>query len=211
VINDVDSALRGLLVLCLDDDKAQVAFEAPTPVWAAGQDGPTVNLFLTDICEETEGQTGDWEDVRNSEGRVIGRQPPPRRYRLSYVLSVWADQAEDEHRLLGHILETLPERPAIPADLLPGRLRDQGMPVTLRLGEGGAATPATDLFTALGSAPRATCRLTVIVPILPPLETQLEKPAARFDLGVRKEPAHERPVPRQAKRWSDPRITEEAR
>lgn len=212
MIHDVDTALRRLLTASLEDEKAEVAFDAPTAAWAAGQDRPAVNLFLYDVREEAEGRTGDWTDVRDDDGRVVGRQPPARHYRLAYILSVWAGDAEEEHRILGRILETVPEREAIPPELLPHRVLEQGFPVTLRLGLPSDGPSATDLFSALGSPPRATCHLTVVVPIRPALDTQLEKPAARMDLGVKKEPPRPRPTApgRQVKRWSDSRIQEEA-
>ena len=76
---------------------AAVRFEPPTPDWSSTLKRPTVDLFLYDVIEDTDRRSADWEDHRGDDGRVIGRQPPVRYYRLSYLVSAWGKSTEDEH------------------------------------------------------------------------------------------------------------------
>jgi hypothetical protein len=214
VIDDVDTALRRILADALEDEKATVAFDAPTPGWAAMQEGQVLDVFLYDVREDLDARSGDWVDVRNEQGRVVGRQPPVRHYRLSYLVSAWADRPEDEHRMLGRVLGTVPDQQVMAAGTLDGRLGDQNLPVPLRVAVDQAPLGSVELWSAVGSPPRASCHLVVVVPVRPPLVTALEAPAARLDLGVRKEapgtiePAAAQGAPKR--RWPGSRVSEEA-
>ena len=189
MLDDVDRSLAALLGSRLEAEKVEVIFDAPTADWTGSGDRKrVVDLFLHDVREDLTARTADWDDVRGDDGRVLGRQSPPRRYLLSYLVSAWTGDPLEDHRLLGLVLETVLERESIPAELLQGRLRDQGLPVMLQVAVRDLPTPeAFDLWGALGAPLRSSLSLLVAAPLLPQLSTELAPPAERLDLGVRKQ------------------------
>jgi hypothetical protein len=193
VLNDVDQSLRSLIQAAVAEagdggEPPLVSFEPPTPEWADAQDGPVINLFLYDVREDLDGQTSDDVDVRGDDGKVIGRQRPPRKYQLSYLASAWCGDAEAEHTLLAAILATVPDEPGIPDEHLSGRLVDQGLPVRIKVGMPVTRANTWDLWSALGTSPRTAVDIMVTAPLVPELRTDLAPPAVKFELGVTKEP-----------------------
>jgi hypothetical protein len=191
VLNDVDRSLRSLIeaVVATADGPPAVSFAPPTPEWTEAQDGPVLNLFLYDVREDLDGQSSDEIDIRDHDGKVIGRLPPPRKYQLSYLASAWCDEdAEAEHELLGSLLATVPNEPGIPADHLTDRLAGQGLPVRIKVGVPVTGANTWDLWSALGTPPRTAIEIVVTAPLVPGLRTDLAPPAVKFELGVTKEP-----------------------
>jgi hypothetical protein len=198
VIHDVDDSLRSLVSACVaGNGKAPaISFEPPTPEWAKAQARPVIDLFLYDVKENLEGKPGDGVDVRDEEGRVIGRQPPLRRYELSYLVSAWASDTAEEHRLLGEVLARVPDAEGLPAEHRKGSLADEGMPVEVDVAL-STGVNTWDLWSALGTAPRTAIDIVVTAPYLPPLRTDLAPPAEKLDLGLARddEPPGRKPIP----------------
>jgi len=201
VLNDVDQSLRSLLQAAVPTNGGQplVSFQPPTPEWAAELTDPVINLFLYDVREDLGGQTSDDADVRDSGGRVVGRQPPTRKYQLSYLVSAWTKDPEEEHSMLGAILASVPDEAAIPPEHLRGRLVDQGLPVRIKVGVPLTGANTWDLWSALGTPPRTAIEIVVTAPLVPVLRTDLAPPAEQMELGVNKgTPGSIAPVPREA-------------
>jgi hypothetical protein len=189
VIADVDASLKKLLSGAIEDEKAVISFDAPTEEWANKLKAPVVNLFLYDIQEDLDGRKADWDDIRDERGRVIARQPPPRRYRLTYFVSAWASTAEEQHHLLSEILRTVPQREIVPYECLHGTLAEQEMPVVLQVGVPGqgAGASAPQMWDALGIPPRAAVELVVIAPLKPAADTDIAPAADTMSLGISRE------------------------
>jgi hypothetical protein len=123
--------------------------------------------------------------IRNDEGRVIARRPPPRRFRLSYLLTAWTQRPEDEHRLLAQLLTGFVRYDEIPLPFLQGGLAQQETPVLMFL----ALPPTqdrslTDIWTALGGEMKPSLDLVVVAPVDPgrayvPGPPVLEQPRVR--------------------------------
>ena len=190
MLNDVDESLRSLIQAAIPNDGGPplVSFDAPTAQWAAELSDPVINLFLYDIREDLQGQSSDEIDVRDGDGKLIGRLPPPRRYQLSYLASAWTKDAEAEHALLGAILATVPDEPGIPARHLAGRLAEQPLPVQIKVGMPLAGANTWDLWAALGTPPRSAVEIVVTAPLVPELRTDLAPPAVNLELGVSRKP-----------------------
>src|SRR2546425_12621778 len=110
MIHDVDESLRTLVRRdVLNGANIEVSFEAPTRDWSSRRNSPTLNLYLYDIHEDLQRREVQHEEIRGDNGRVIGRRPPPRRFKLSYLVTAWTQRPEDEH----------PLPPAVPSCLLP--------------------------------------------------------------------------------------------
>jgi hypothetical protein len=213
VLHDVDASVRSLLeaVVTRNGGRTRVVFDAPTPEWASTQTDPVLNLFLFDVREDRDGRGGDEVDVRDTQGKVVGRRPPTRKYKLSYLASAWAKDAEEEHRMLGSIVATVPDTAAIPEEHLHGELGEQGLAVTIEVGVPVSGAQTWDLWSALGTAPRTALEIVVTAPVLPALRTDLAPPAEKLDLGVSRDPrppaepeaepeAKPKPASRKAKR-----------
>src|SRR6476469_3835913 len=105
MIQDVDEALRTLIGReALNGSGVEIAFDAPTKDWVSRRNAPMVDMYLYDIREDTS-------------RRVTGHRLPPRRYRLSYLVTAWTNRPEDEHRLLSSMLACFVSHEYMPADV----------------------------------------------------------------------------------------------
>ena len=179
-----------------------VSFAAPEGSWAP--ETPTLNAFLSQVHEDLQARVAHWTDLRDDRNRVVGRQPPLRRYRACYVLTAWTAGAEAEHALLGAALGALARYDCVPAEYLSGSLAEAGQPVRLDIASPNEPEPAMDLWSALGIRPRTHLSLVLIVPLVPAVLGDLGTAPATIDLGIAgsppvspsQQPANGRPAKR---------------
>ena len=103
-------------------------------------------------------------DIRDEHGFVVDRRPPPRKFKLSYMVTAWTQRPEDEHRLLAALLACFVRYEVFPARVLSTTLVDQGYPVALSIAQpppdnrkvpdiwsslGGDLKPSLDLVVTL--------------------------------------------------------------
>ncbi len=201
MIAEVDDGLRSLVKReALNGSDVDLSFEAPTKEWAGRRNTPTVDFYLYDIREDLKWRAYGSVDVKDANGHTIGRQAPPKYFRLSYLVTAWTQRPEDEHRLLSAILLCLLKHPMIPPSDLSGAILDQGVPVRLSV-----ALPPPDertvseVWTALGGELKPSldvgCLMAVdvdgIKQTAPPV---LEIPRFRFDMGAGGASGPARPV-----------------
>jgi Pvc16 N-terminal domain len=166
MIQDVDESLRALVKRdALNGSKAEIAFDAPTKDWSSRRNTPTVDLYLYDIREDLEQREVMWEDVRDDSGAVSERRPPPRRFKLSYLVTAWTQRPEDEHRLLSALLACFLRNPTVPPDALSGSLTEARQPILLNI----ALPPPqdrsiSDVWSALGGELKPSLDLVVNAP-----------------------------------------------
>lgn len=177
MIPTVDQALCDLLRKRLPDGTA-VVLVAPTEPLAA------VSLTLLGVRDDARGRSAGWDDVRDADGTLLGRRPPTRRYELSYVVHAHAADAETEHELLGQALIAL---------------TDEDIGLDTRLGD--------CLPCERGFPPRAGFVLTVNAAYVPPVDTELAKPADEIHMALARTVRPLAP-PAGAKRWARKRIEE---
>jgi hypothetical protein len=167
MIADVDASLRSLLrATALRDTKVEIVFEAPTRAWAETLNADVVNAYLWDIREDVSRSRGDWEAVRDEQGRVTGRRPPLHHYRLRYLLTAWGKSPAAEHALLAKLLGAFADEAVIPEEHIAGDLATEGLPVFLSVAlpsDNGVAP--WDLWGALGVAPRLALDLVATAPL----------------------------------------------
>ncbi|MEA2633933.1 MAG: hypothetical protein QOH92_700 [Chloroflexota bacterium] len=190
MIQDVDESLRALVKRdALNGSKADVAFDAPTKEWSSRRNTPTVDLYLYDIREDLEQREVMWQDIRGDarDPRLITeRRPPPRRFKLSYLVTAWTQRPEDEHRLLSALLGCFLRHPTMPADALSGTLVESRQPITLNI----ALPPPqdrsiSDVWSALGGELKPSLDLVVNAPFdikvaMPAGPPVLEEPKFSF-------------------------------
>ena len=86
---------------------------------------PTINIYLYDVREDLDRREVEYEEIRDGDGKVrLAPAPPPRRFKLSYLVTVWTQRPEDEHRLLSTLLACFLSYDALPDDLLTGALAE---------------------------------------------------------------------------------------
>src|SRR6266851_597109 len=169
MIQDVDESLRALVKRdALNGSKADIAFDAPNKEWSSRRNAPTVDLYLYDIREDLEQREVMWEDVRGDSRDprfITERRPPPRRFKLSYLVTAWTQRPEDEHRLLSALLACFLRYPKMPGELITGPLGESGHGVYLNI----ALPPPqdrsiSDVWSALGGELKPSLDLVVNAP-----------------------------------------------
>jgi hypothetical protein len=168
MIQDVDETLLALVrAEALGGSAVEVAFDAPTREWVARRNGPTVDLYLYDIREDMARREVQWERVADAAGRVTERRPPPRRFKLSYMVTAWTQRPEDEHRLLSSLLGCFIRHERLaPADCA-GGLAEQPVPliITTALPLGSDRSIA-DVWSALGGELKPSIDVIVTAPFV---------------------------------------------
>jgi hypothetical protein len=83
----------------ISKSEIEISFDRPTRDWSGRLSRPTLNLFLFDIRERKD-LRDDVPVVSQNENGMAVRQTPPRRIDLTYLVTVWIKEIEDEHRIL---------------------------------------------------------------------------------------------------------------
>jgi hypothetical protein len=168
MIHDVDACLGALIKTEALAGEAEVVFDAPTTSWAARRAGPVIDVFLYDLREDTARRDAQTRPAKDHNGRIVGRRRGIRYFKLSYLVTAWTNRPEDEHRLLGQLLETLLCYDKIPENHLRGRLRDHNVLMTVALPPGPDRS-ISDLWSALGGEMKPSLDLVLGVPVEPAL------------------------------------------
>ncbi len=174
MIDDLDETLRQLLIreLPIKNREIDISFDQPKREWSAKLSRPTLNLFLYDLRENTRLRqtTQEWEVRRLANGTTEKRRRVTR-IDLHYIITAWATEAEDEHRLLGRTTMALLRSPQMPEDLLPDSLKEQPAPISLHVAQSDGLDKPTDLWNVLDNQmrPAITCIVTVSMDPYTPL------------------------------------------
>ncbi|MFI0485451.1 DUF4255 domain-containing protein [Actinomadura sp. 9N215] len=189
MLHEVDDALRTLLrTRALSGGDVQLVFDAPTREWAARRNIPTINVYLYDVREDMGRRELGPVRVHDEDGRVAGYRQPPRTYRLSYLVSAWTKQPEDEHRLLSAVLGCLLRHDTLPAEMLPadGLLATAGSAVPVTVGVPPAEPRSiTDLWSALGGELKPSLDVVVLAPFPVPPDLDAKPPVTEVEVKVR--------------------------
>jgi hypothetical protein len=167
MIHDVDESLRALVKRdVLSGNGVEIAFDAPTKDWVARRNAPVVDLYLYDIREDLSRRQTAWQAARDEQGRVTERRLPPRRFRLSYLVTAWTQRPEDEHRLLSAMLGCFARNEVMPPELLAGALAGASVPVIMTV----ALPPSedrsiADVWSAMGGELKPSLDLVVTAPL----------------------------------------------
>lgn len=205
MIHDVDASIRAMVRRdAVNGSDVEVAFDAPTREWAGKRSSPTVNVYLFDIREDMARRRVEPERVRDADGTVIGRRRPPRRFRLSYLITAWTQRPEDEHRLLSSVLGAFVAHDEFPRELLQGSLEGTPAPLYVTIGLPPPAERSIgELWSAMGGELKPSLELVLSAPfamdeLLPAGPPVTEDPRFTFedDEGLSESPAgRRRPFP----------------
>ncbi|GAA4332760.1 DUF4255 domain-containing protein [Streptomyces venetus] len=166
MIHEVDEVLKGLLSGgALAGSGIDVALDAPTRDWAARRNSPTINAYLYDIREDINRRQRGHVPVHDERDIVVKRRQPPRWFRLSYLVTAWTKQPQDEHRLLSAVLATLIPRELLPPSELPSSLAALGL--TIPVSVAGIQTESrslAEIWSALGGELKPSLDLVITAP-----------------------------------------------
>lgn len=167
MIHEVDASLRTLIQRDAANGDVEVDFDAPTRDWAAKRTSPTIDVYLYDIREDLNRRQSEPLPLFNDDGVVIGKQRPPRHYRLSYLVTAWTQRPEDEHRLLSAVLHAFLPHDSLPQEVLNGALAQAKANVYATIGRPPPEERSIgDIWSAMGGELKPSLDLVVTAPFV---------------------------------------------
>lgn len=139
MIADLDQTIEKLLTteFPIKNGEIDIAFDQPKREWSARLSRPTLNFFLFDIRENNVLRQHQWEKMAQLQGNGgpphIQQKRTPFRIDCHYIITSWAANAKDEHRLLSRCLLTLFRYPILPESCLTGDMKTQPFKIQARL------------------------------------------------------------------------------
>ncbi len=182
MIDELDEVLRQFLTreLPIKNGEVDIAFNQPKREWSARISRPTLNLFLYDLRENTKlrQHNPQFEIERTPKGVALQRRQPVR-MDLYYMVTAWATEPEDEHRLLARTLMALTRYGTIPSDLLPESFSDQPAAIPITVAQQETLEKPTDLWGVIDNEirPVVGCQFTIALNPYQPVETPLVRTA----------------------------------
>lgn len=167
MISDLDETIKKLILVKgeLDSSQIDIEFKAPDREWSASISKPTVNIYLYDMRENHQLRGTEWFINRNDDGTAT-RQKNPNRINVSYLITVWANDIADEHKLLWHVMSTLFRYPEMPEDVLCGELVEHICPIKTNTAQpDGLYNNPSDFWAALDNKIKASIYYVVTLPL----------------------------------------------
>lgn len=190
VLPDADRSLANWLRRLLPDGTG-IRFEAPDPQWATRLPEPRfIDVFLHSVRRDARGKESGWSDVRDEQGRVVGRRPAAQYYQLAYLATAWAradapaERVAAEHELLGLILDGCAHLGVLPDDCVAGTLAEADLKTVLECSPADSHVTAAPLWSGFGITPRACLDLVLVAPCRPPVLADIAPPAREIVLNA---------------------------
>jgi hypothetical protein len=163
MISDLDDTIKNLLVTkgAFKASQVDIKFEAPDREWSASISKPTINIYLYDIRENHQLRGTDWIITKDTNGNTTKKRNPSR-IDVSYLITVWSNDVDDEHRLLWNVMATLFRYPELPDDILTGDLVSHTYPLrTTTAQPDGLFSNPSDFWSALDNKIKASINYVV--------------------------------------------------
>ena len=167
MITDLDETIKQLLIKkgAIDPAEVDISFKTPDREWSASISKPTVNLYLYDIRENHELRGTEWRIEKDQNG-LATRKKNPSRVDLSYLITVWTNDIEDEHRLLWHTLLVLFRYAELPEEVLAGQLSGLQYPIKIATAQpDGLFNNPADFWAALDNELKPSFNYVVTLPL----------------------------------------------
>jgi hypothetical protein len=171
MIEDLDETIRQLVSseMPIKNGEIEVSFDQPKREWSSRLSKPTVNFFLYDLRENPVLRQHQWEDVPTKKpgDNQAHRKRSPFRIDCFYMLTTWANEPDDEHRLLSRCLSVLFRHPVLPEDRLIGLLKNQPYEIQARLASHDRLTNPAELWSAMDNEMRPSISYIVTLALDP--------------------------------------------
>ena len=197
MFDDFDEALRKLLVqeIPIRGNEIEITFEQPKREWSARLNRPTLNIFLFDVRENVSLRNRTQRHNVDPSRREVQIQRPETRVDLHYMITAWASEVDDEHRLLTRTMLALLRHGQLPPELMIGTLVDLDRAIHLSVAQYDHPLNPTEIWGVLDNemrpalSLRATVTLYPHTPILVPAVRTRELRFADMDVrSIRKQP-----------------------
>lgn len=170
MIGAVHEAIRSLLYSDgkIPSGDVDITFATPTRDWVAGISRPTINFNLYAIVENAQFRETDF--IRGRQDMRESKRLRPRRIDLRYVVtthfkSQLNELEEQEWQVLWRVLATLMRNAEWPQSLLPAEARQLDIPLQAVAAAADGAPRVSEVFNALGIAPRPALHYVITVPL----------------------------------------------
>ncbi|MBN1248281.1 MAG: DUF4255 domain-containing protein [Anaerolineae bacterium] len=187
MLADLDETIRKLLIdeLPVKNGEIEISFDQPRRDWSSRISKPTVNLFLYDVRENNVLRRHQWERLNNGSRQELAQlKRTPMRVDCSYILTAWAADPADEHRLLTRCMLALFRYPNLPEHRLVGTLQNPPYEIQARLAQHDKLENPTDLWNVLDNELRPSVSYIVTLALDPWEEITTEIVRTRtFRLG----------------------------
>lgn len=171
MIADLDETLRKLLIeeLPIHNGEIDVKFDQPKREWSARLAKPTLNFFLYDVRENHMLRQHQWQQVTDGRGngRTAQRKRSPFRIDCFYMITSWAAEPQDEHRLLARCLRALFRYPTLPEERLVGALQTPIFDIQARLARHDTLTNPAEVWSALDNELRPSISYVITLALDP--------------------------------------------
>ena len=175
MIDDLDRTLEELLRRELPQDlvgQVTISFATPDDQFPpTSVTLPAINLFLYDVRENATLRAHQWERLTNGTPNQAARKRTPFRLDCNYLLTTWASEPDDEHRLLSRAMMVLFRYPVLPEERLVGLLQGQPFDIQARLAREDKLTNPAEIWSALDNEVRPTVPYIVTLALDPWAET----------------------------------------
>lgn len=169
VIDQIDEALRDFLIreMPVRNNEIDIAFDQPKREWSARLSRPTLNLFLRDLRENPKLRAPQptMQRLVNADIAQLSRQAI--RVDLHYLITAWARDPLDEHRILARMLSVLFRYRKIPDDILANHAPFQEAGVALKLAQYDNQQGVDDLWSVLDNELRPAIDMVATVSLNP--------------------------------------------
>lgn len=171
MIADLDETIRKLLIdeIPIKNGEIDIKFDQPKREWSAKLTKPTINIFLYDIKENAELRRQGWQRVpqkNGGNGQVVQRRMPFR-VDCHYMMTTWAAEAEDEHRLLTRAMLALFRHPELPDEFLVGQMEHQEYALRSSLARHDRLTNPAEIWSSLDNEMRPSVSYIVTLTLDP--------------------------------------------
>jgi hypothetical protein len=181
MIADLDESIKKLLVedMPVKNGEIDIKFDQPKREWSARLTKPTINLYLYDLRENVDLRQAHFQNVTNGNPRdnLARLKKTPHRLDCYYMLTTWAAEPEDEHRLMTRTLMSFFRNPRFPEHLLVGTLQNPQFSIDTHVARHDKLTNPAEVWSALDNEMRPTVCYTATITLDP--WTEVEGPIVR--------------------------------
>ncbi len=172
MLADLDESIKKLLVaeLPVKNGEIDIKFDQPKREWSARLAKPTINFFLYDVRENVTLRQHQWEALKqngNARLDVSRLKRTPFRVDCYYMITSWAAEPDDEHRLLSRVLMALFRNPILEDTFLVGEMQGQAFEIQGRVANHDKLTNPAEVWSALDNEMRPSISYLVTVAMDP--------------------------------------------
>jgi len=172
MLDDLDDAIRDLLTteMPINANEVDIAFDQPTREWSSRLSRPTINCFMHDVRENVKLRTHQPYLGVSAVGMTANVSANPIRLDVHYMITTWANDPADEHRLLGRLLMVMFRYKALPEQYLLNTLEDMEFDILIKIAQYDQRDFRREIWSMLDNEMRPIIDLCLTIAIEPEAE-----------------------------------------